>query len=219
MAAHDHVVHRFYLKNVAAFPKQYYKTFLGAIVGGNAPRFAALVSALKHAMGRKGGPSPPWSSASIVDWFVCIRLRAEWTARFTTYTMLCRTLIDTLPAPTTGSKREALTQRHQDFQAAVGWNPLIKDDLDAHRDRYCHLFVAALLEGPPQPEGQEGSGGHKRANVQGVHCQPPMWVRLVPPFPIAKERCGYWDQGCVVQRLCQHHLPEDSDGPQARLFY
>ena len=31
VAAHDRVVRHFYLKNVAAFPEQYYRKFLGAI--------------------------------------------------------------------------------------------------------------------------------------------------------------------------------------------
>ena len=146
VAAHDCVVRRFYLKNVAAFPERYYRTFLGPIAWGDAPRLVALVGALKHAAGRKGGPRPPWSSASIADWFACMRLHADWTARFATYATLCRTLWDTLPAPTTGSKSKALIQWHQDFQAATGWDArLTNDDLQAHHDRHCRPFVAALL--------------------------------------------------------------------------
>ena len=57
--AHDRVVRRFYLKNVAAFPERYYRTFFGPIARGDAPWLVALVGALKHAAGRKGGPSPP----------------------------------------------------------------------------------------------------------------------------------------------------------------
>ena len=164
--AHDRVVRRFYLKNVASFPERYYRTFFEPIARGDAARLVALVGALKHAAGRKGGPSPPWSSASIADWFACMRLHADWTARFATYATLCRTLQDTLPAPTTGSKRDALVQWHQDFQAAAGWDArLTNDDLQAHRDRHCRPFVAALLPSQKEPlsvkvrKAQEVTGG------------------------------------------------------------
>ena len=134
--------------------------------GATPPWLVTLVGALKHAAGRKGGPSPPWSSASIADWFACMRLHADWTARFATYVTLCRTLQDTLPAPTTGSKRDALFQWHQDFQAAAGWDArLTNDDLQAHRDRHCRPFVAALLPSQRDPlsakvrKAQEVTGG------------------------------------------------------------
>ena len=59
VAAHDRVVRRFYLKNVAAFPEWYYRRFLGPIARGDAPWLVTLMGALKHAAGGRAGPVPP----------------------------------------------------------------------------------------------------------------------------------------------------------------